>query len=233
MATHFSPEALKFLRSLARNNDRNWFQPRKPIFDRDVKAPMLALITEINHAFEGFAPDHIRQPEKTMLRIYRDTRFSNDKSPYKKHIAAWWIRHGLEKTSGAGYYLHLSGKELVIAAGVYMPSPPQLLAIRRHLLEHHAELQRILSGKRLVKLMPDDEATSLTRAPKGFPPDHPGIALIMNKQWGRSVSLPAEMALQPTLLRDVVQRFEAAAPMVELLNQPLIPKPRKPLFGLH
>src|ERR1700684_3121329 len=119
--THFTPAALTFLRSLARHNDRAWFTPRKATLERYLPLPMLALIEEINHAFAGFAPEHIRPPHKAIFRIYRDTRFSHDKRPYKNHVAAWWSHQGLEKTSGAGYYFQVSPKGVVIAAGAYMP----------------------------------------------------------------------------------------------------------------
>jgi uncharacterized protein (TIGR02453 family) len=231
--THFSPEALKFLRGLARNNSREWFEPRKPLFEREVKAPMLALITEITHAMEDFAPAHVRPAQKCMMRIYRDTRFSADKSPYKRQVAAWWSRNGLEKTSGGGYYLAVSAKQVVIAAGVYMPEREQLFAIRTHLLDHHAELRRLLQSKKMKSLMREFEGERLTRPPKGFPKDHAAMDLVLCRQWGISATLPAEAALKPTLLREVLQRFRAAAPVVELLNAPLVSRPamkRKPLF---
>src|ERR1035437_5448584 len=137
MPTHFTPEALKFLRGLARHNDRLWFDPRKAVYERELKAPMLALIEEVNHSLADFAPDHVRAPHKAMMRIYRDTRFAADKRPYKARVAAWWVRAGLEKTSGAGFYFSFSSTETVIAAGGYMPTPEQLLAIRRHVVDHH------------------------------------------------------------------------------------------------
>src|SRR5580658_8172034 len=106
MPNHFTPTALKFLRNLARNNDRLWFDPRKPIYERELKAPMLALIEEINHALATISPAHIRPPHKIMMRIYRHTRSAASRGqeprPYKTQIAAWWSRAGLEKTSGAG-----------------------------------------------------------------------------------------------------------------------------------
>ncbi|WP_263410968.1 DUF2461 domain-containing protein [Terriglobus tenax] len=231
MATHFTPAALKFLRDLKRNNDRDWFQPRKEIFEREIKAPMLALITEISHAMESFAPDHLRPPQKILFRIYRDTRFSNDKRPYKEHVGAWWVRAGLEKTSGAGFYFHISGKEVLVAAGCYMPQPEQLLAIRRYLLDHHEEMRKLYNARPLVKLLPHDEATSLTRPPKGFAADHPAIDLIRNKQWGRSITLPVETALSPSLGKEIVTRFKAMTPLIGFLNTPLlVEKKRKPLF---
>lgn len=222
MPTHFSPEGLKFLRGLARNNRRDWFDARKAIYERELKAPMLALIDEINGDLAEFAPEHIRPAPKCMFRIYRDTRFSTDKTPYKKHISAWLARQGLEKKSGAGFYFHLSGKELIVAAGMYMPERDQLLAVRNYFLEHHAEYRRIVNAPKLTRLLGEFDGLRLSRPPKGFPKEHPAMDLIACRQWGVSASLPAETALKPTLRKEIVSRFRAAAPMVEFLNRPLV-----------
>jgi uncharacterized protein (TIGR02453 family) len=230
MATHFSNEALKFLRGLKRNNDRIWFDARKPIYERELKAPMLALIGEMNEAMADFAPMYIRPPQKIMMRIYRDIRFSKDKRPYKTHISAWWAREGLEKTSGGGFYFHVSPEEVFIAAGVYMPEREQLLAIRRYLAEHHEEYRALMKGKKLRSLMTEGDGAPLTRAPKGFPEDHPAIDLLKKRQWTLSTSLHGEAALETTLVKSVVERFKAVAPVIDLLNEPLIAKPKRPLF---
>ena len=230
MATHFSPEALKFLRGLKRNNDRGWFQARKAVYERELKTPMLALVGEINEAMLAFAPENVRPPQKAMMRIYRDIRFSKDKRPYKTNVAAWWARTGLEKTSGGGYYFHLSPDEVVIAAGVYMPEREQLLAIRRHLVGHHAELRKILAGRKLRSLMQEFDGLRLSRPPKGFSADDPAMDLLLCRQWGVAAHLPPETATKPTLLKEIVERFKAAGPMVDLLNAPLVPKPKRPLF---
>jgi uncharacterized protein (TIGR02453 family) len=228
--TQFTPAALTFLRALARHNDRAWFTPRKGTYERELKLPMLALIEEINHGFADFAPDHIRPPHKAMMRIYRDTRFDAARGtaprPYKTQVAAWWVRRGLEKTSGAGFYFSLSAKEVVIAAGMYMPSPEQLLAVRRHILLHHAELRALLSGRRLKSALTEFEGHRLTRAPRGFPADSPALDLLLCRQWGVSASLPADAALAPSLLKEVTRRFALAAPIVHFLNTPLTAKPR-------
>ena len=223
--THFTPEALKFLRGLARHNDRAWFDPRKPIYERELKAPMLALIEEINHAFADFAPEHIRPPHKAMMRIYLDTRFDASRGiterPYKSHIAAWWVRAGLEKTSGAGYYFSLSAKEIVVAAGMYMPSPEQLLAVRRYLVDHHAELRALLAGRKLRAAMEEFDGHKLTRPPRGFPADSPAMDLLLCRQWGMAARLPAETATRPGLLKEITSRFALAAPVIDLLNRPI------------
>src|SRR6185312_1113784 len=116
---------------------------------------------------------------------------------------------------------HLSGKELIIAAGVYMPEREQLLAIRNHLLEHHAEYRKVSQARTLRRLMEEFDGLRLTRPPKGFPKAHPAIDLIACRQWGVSASLPAEVALQPTLRKELVSRFRAAAPLIAFLNAPL------------
>jgi uncharacterized protein (TIGR02453 family) len=230
MGTHFSGDALKFLRGLKRNNDREWFAERKTVYERELKAPMLALIAEVNEAMVEFAPMHVRPPQKIMMRIYRDIRFSKDKRPYKNHVSAWWVRDGLQKTSGAGFYLQVSAEEVLVAAGVYMPEREQLLAIRRYLAEHHEEFRAVMIGKKLRSLMNENDGVPLTRAPKGFPEEHPAIDLLKNKQWGVSARLPVERATRATLGKDVVERFRVAAPLVALLNAPLVGKPKRPMF---
>src|SRR6478609_9290981 len=84
----FPAEALTFFRSLARNNNREWFLPRKPLFEEKVKQPMWALVESVNASMKSFAPEYITDPGKAIYRFYRDTRFSKDKTPYKDHIAA-------------------------------------------------------------------------------------------------------------------------------------------------
>jgi uncharacterized protein (TIGR02453 family) len=233
--THFHPEALKFLRGLEKNNDREWFNERKAIYEAELKEPMLAIIRKVTEAMESFAPHHVRPAEKSLFRIYRDTRFAADKRPYKTHVAAWWSHQGLEKTSGAGYYFHISAKELVIAAGAYMPEKEQLAAIRHWLLDHHEEFRKILEKPAVCKAFKQFEGEALTRPPKGFPADHPAMDLIRYKQWGLSATLPAETALQPDLAAIVIRHFKLAAPLVDALNTPIAAtlEPRKKvLFGL-
>ena len=218
----FTEESIKFLRGLARHNDREWFNARKPVYERALKEPMLAVAASVNQALANFAPEHVRPPHKAMMRIYRDTRFSKEKIPYKTHMAAWWAREGLEKTSGGGFYLQVSPQEVLVAAGCYLPERDQLLAIRRYLLDHHEEFRALLSDKKLSRLATPFEGLALTRAPKGFPAEHPALDLIVRRQWGVSASLPAELALDPKLVQAVSESFRAMVPMVAFLNRPLI-----------
>jgi uncharacterized protein (TIGR02453 family) len=231
---YFAPEGLRFLRGLARNNNRDWFNERKPLYEAELKRPMLAVIDAVTGAMMDFAPGHVRAPESIMMRIYRDTRFSKEKLPYKTHVSAWWVHDGLQKTSGAGFYLHVSGKQVEIAAGAFMPDAEQLLAIRRYLMEHHQEYRKLAQARGLRRLLKDEESgVPLSRSPKGFPAEHPAAALYRQKRWGFSASLEPEMAMKPEFAKMVANYFRAAAPLVALLNRPLLvaaAKPRRPLF---
>ena len=233
---HLSPDALKFLRGLEKHNDREWFNDRKATYESELKEPMLAILRKVTDAMLDFAPDHVRPAEKSLFRIYRDTRFSNNKLPYKTHVAAWWSHMGMEKTSGAGYYFQISPKGVVIAAGAYMPEKDQLAAIRHWLLENHTAFRAILDKPAIQKTFKEFEGEALTRPPKGFPPDHPAIDLIKCKQWGLSTTLPAETALEPNFASTLIKHFKLLAPMVNALNTPIaasLGAKKKVLFGLN
>jgi uncharacterized protein (TIGR02453 family) len=234
-APYFRPEALKFLRGLEKNNDREWFNARKAVYEAELKEPMLAIIRKITDSMMEFAPNHMRPAEKSLFRIYRDTRFSNNKLPYKTHVAAWWSHTGMDKTSGAGYYFQVSPKGVVVAAGAYMPEKEQLAAIRHWLLDNHAAFRKLLEKPAVRKTFKVFEGEVLTRPPKGFPPEHPAMDLIKCKQWALRTELPVDAALEAGFAQTLIKHFKLLAPFVDALNTPIaasIPK-KKVLFGLH
>lgn len=218
----FPEGALKFFRSLERNNRREWFQPRKQIFDEQVRGPMLELIQSINLALARFAPDHVTEPDKSVYRIYRDTRFSSDKTPYKTHIAGNFWRRGFEKHASAGFYVSISHQEIEVAGGVYMPGPDQLLAIRRHIAGQYAAFRKLTSNRKLVALMGPLQGESLSRVPKGFPCEHPAAEMLKMKQWLYYTGLDPSIATTPALYEEVLARFRAMNPVVEFLNAALL-----------
>ncbi|MBM3748004.1 MAG: DUF2461 domain-containing protein [Acidobacteria bacterium] len=220
----FPPEGLAFLRALQRNNRREWFRPRKHIYEERLWAPMGALVTALNAELAKFAPDYINDPEKAIYRVYRDTRFSHDKTPYKTHIAALFPRRGMQRHVGAGLYFQVSPEGVEVAGGVYLPPPENLLAIRRHLLDHHAEYRRIVSVPAVRRLAGDIVGERLARVPKGFPADHPAAELVRHKQWYFDVTLEAGLAETPRLLPELAKRFRAMIPLVEFFNRPLLKK---------
>lgn len=223
----FPKEALPFFRSLKRNNRREWFQPRKHIYDEKVRGPMVELVTALAAEMMDFAPAHVAEPAKAIYRIYRDTRFSSDKTPYKTHIAAIFPKRGHEKHAGAGLYFAVSPEEVEVAGGIYMPGPDVVRAVRLHMLDNHEEFRAILRARQLRSLMGELQGDRLTRVPKGFPVEHPAADLVRYKQWLVYVTLDAAIATTPKLFKEVSKRFRAMMPFLEFLNAPLAPARRK------
>jgi uncharacterized protein (TIGR02453 family) len=220
----FSPDALAFLRALKRNNRREWFQPRKEKYEAVIKAPMLEFVGCLNEEMAHFAPEYVIPPKKAVYRIYRDTRFSPDKTPYKTHIAAIFPRHSAVKREGAVFYLHFTEKELLAFGGVWGPERDELLAYRTLLQENHEEFAEILKNKSLRKLVGDLQGEQLSRMPKGFPVDHPAEDLLRRKQWYLESTLPISVLTTARVVSEVAKRFAAMAPMVEFMNRPFAQK---------
>src|SRR5689334_6134225 len=152
----FTPAALRFLRGLAKNNNKAWFEAHRTEYESEVREPMRDLIGEMNVRFAKFAPEMVGDPKRSMFRINRDIRFSQDKSPYKTHAACWF--HHRRATS-------------MVGAGLWMPPRPQLNRLRDAIANDPGGFKRVARGlKRYGGL--DDEAV-LTRMPRGFSEDHP------------------------------------------------------------
>ena len=217
----FPSEGIAFLRALEKNNRREWFQPRKHIYDEKVKAPMLELVRRVTAAMLDFAPDYVREPEKAVFRIYRDTRFSKDKTPYKTHIAAVFHRRGMEKETGGGLYFAVSHKEVEVAGGIYMPAPETLLAVRTHVARNHETFRELIQDRGLRRVLGPMQGEQLTRVPKGFDAEHPAADLLRYKQFLFYVLLDPQVAAGRSLEREVVKRFRAMMPFLEFLNAPL------------
>jgi len=192
---------------------------------------MLELVEALNYEFANFAPNYITPGQKAVYRIYRDTRFSKDKTPYKTHISAIFPRHTAIKREGAVFYFHFTEKELLIFGGVYSPEREELLAYRNHLQEHHEEFQEILADKQIKKHFGGLQGEQLSRMPKGFSEDHPAEHLLRQKQWFLESTIDAKFVTSPKMITELAKRFALMAPMIEFLNRPFASKskPRKNL----
>jgi uncharacterized protein (TIGR02453 family) len=223
----FPPETLQFFRGLARNNRREWFLPRKPLFEEKVKEPMRQLVDALNLALHDFAPEYETDPHKAILRIYRDVRFSKDKKPYKEQIAATFRRHGAAHHQG-GYYFAISHKGVAVGGGVYLPEPAPLLAIRQRIAGRHEEFRHILAAPLLRKLLGNLEGDQLSRVPRGFAADHPAADLLRYKYFLLYKELPPSLATSPKLHKAIVDRFRVMTPFLQFLTASIAAQPKKP-----
>src|SRR5213592_1452702 len=133
-APRFTSDSLRFLRALKRNNRREWFAAHRDEYEAHGRQPMTAIVMRLADDVREFGPEFVANPKTSMYRIYRDTRFSENKAPYKTHVAANFPTRGLPKHEGAGLYFHVSPDEVWIGGGMYAPQTSQLQAVREHIV---------------------------------------------------------------------------------------------------
>ena len=230
----FSRKTFAFLRDIGRHNDKAWFQAHRDVYEQDVLRPLRDLVSDLADTMLGIDLSFEVAPAvgKTISRIYRDTRFSPDKTPYKTHVAAIFPRNTAVKREGAVFYLHFTEKEVLAFGGVWGPDRDELMAYRTLLRDNYEEFEAILAGKSLRKLVGGLQGEQLTRMPKGFPVDHPAEGLLRQKQWYLESTLPINLLTTPRVVPELARRFAVMAPMVEFLNRPFAQKkvPKKMMF---
>mgnify|MGYP001026514796 FL=1 len=219
-APRFTDQSLKFLRSLKRHNTREWFTAHKDDYEAHVRAPMLAIIDRLAVDFPRIAPDLIASP-RSMYRIYRDTRFSPDKTPYKTHVSASFSHQTSPKHESAGLYFHLGPDQLWIGGGLYAPQTPQLQRIREHIVSNLRSF-RTLAESPAMRRFGGVTGSRLKRVPRGFPADHEAADYLRLKQYLAGEELDPALALSPRFYSTLVRRFTALAPLITFLNTPLI-----------
>jgi uncharacterized protein (TIGR02453 family) len=219
----FSPKALTFFRQLEKNNDRDWFAAHKEIYETQVRAPMVELTAMICEEFRKFAIDYVpEKPEKAIYRIYRDTRFSKDKTPYKTHIGTHLQHRRIPKNAGAGFYFQISHEGVGIGGGIYMPGPEQLQAVRQKIAAKWQELAKICADRAVVKALGEADGAKLTRVPKGFDPESPAAKWLCYKQLYHYIELPTKVVTSPMLYKQILIRLKLLVPLNQFLNEAII-----------
>ena len=221
MRPRFTTDTLKFLRALKRNNDREWFRSRKADYERHVREPMIAVIEQLARDLPRFAPELVASPKSSLYRIYRDTRFSEDKTPLKTNAAAVFPWKGLARHEGAGLYFEIAPGWVWIGGGMYAPQPPQLVKVREHIVETWPEIRKITKAKAFVGRVDELQGDRITRVPRGFPPDHPSVEFLKQRQFLAAREFPAELATSDDFYSTLLGTFSAIAPLVRFLNAPL------------
>jgi uncharacterized protein (TIGR02453 family) len=218
---HFPPEGMRFFKALKRNNKRAWFQPRKDVYETQVVAPMRAIVEQLAIDMRAFAPEVVIDPKRAIFRIYRDTRFAADKTPYKTHIAASFPWRGLPRGEGAGLYFHVAPTEIWIGGGIYSPPTPTLQALREHVAANHRRLRSIVESAGFKKMFGGLEGEEMQRVPHGFPKDHPAADYLRRRQFLAVRELPGTLATNKKFYATLVATFRAAVPLLRYLNEPL------------
>jgi uncharacterized protein (TIGR02453 family) len=215
----FKRDAIQFLADLAANNDRAWFQPRKADFERLLKEPMELLCVALSERFAARGIPLEADPTKSVFRIYRDTRFSKDKSPYKTHLAASFPLRGAQKQAhGDGAYFHFQPGEMFMGGGMWRADRPRLDAFRAAVMKKPDKVRAAFEDPGFVKVFKEvktDEA--LKRVPPGYPADHPMADMFRWKDVIFGKRLSDAQVLSAKLPDTLADSYAAALPVLRFL----------------
>ena len=218
---HINPDTLPFFDDLLVNNNREWFNANKErwlAIKADFEVFTQALIDEMVKLDPSLGN---LQAKSCMYRIYRDTRFSQDKTPYKTHIACFLPTGGRKNMGVPGYYLQLGQEDYglhgncSLGGGIFMPSPEALYAIRQEIFYNIDEFKAIMSEKSYKRFFGNEFFTvkKLSRVPKGFPQDWPDADLLKYKDYTTSYSMPQKYINSDELFDRVLEVFRASVPL--------------------
>jgi len=217
----FTPKSLSFLRSLKRNNKREWFHERREVYDTYCRGPMLEIVEQLTDDFRVFAPEMLADPKVCLLRPFRDTRFSEDKTPLKTHVGATFPNRSLGRMNGAGFYIEVAPAWVWIGGGLWRPDTSQLQLVREHIIENLPQFKKIVASP-AVKKLGGLQGDRLTRVPRGFAKDHPAADYLQYRQFMAFREEPAAFATSKDFYRQLKTTLEAITPLVRFLNEPLV-----------
>ncbi len=225
----FHPAALKFLRALARNNRREWFEENRETYEREVKRPLQLLVEEVDARLGTIAPEITGNPKRAVFRIYRDVRFSRDKSPYKTNAACWFHHRDAGHSvgtqavhGGAGLYFQIAPGDSMIAGGIWMPPSSALKVLREAVANRHDELDAILHNASFRRAFGKlSEESVLKRPPRGFAADSAAAHLLRFKSFTVARALTEDEVLSPRLPDILARRYTTLLPFVRWLNSTL------------
>ena len=216
---HFTPATLKFLDELSRNNDREWFQANKSRYENHVRRPALEFIEDIAPKLQLIAPRFLALPKKSggsLMRVYRDTRFGKDKTPYKTNIGIQFRHEAGKDVHAPGYYLHIEPGSYFLGVGIWRPDSMALGKIRDTILEKDEQWLNARDDKSFARTFALD-GDSLTNPPRGYPKDHPLMGDLRRKDFIAIKELSKKTVLSPGFLDETVNLFSCAEPFMRFL----------------
>lgn len=225
MPNTISPELFSFLRELRENNNKEWFSDNKPRFREQVQLPMLNFIEAVAPWLEENTPAFVadtRLNGGSLFRIYRDTRFGADKTPYKTNVGCNFRHRAGKDAHAPGFYVHIAPDEVFFGGGIWSPPTPVLNKIRDAIIEDPERWQAIQKAPAFSKTFGGmGEAQSLKNAPRGYPADHPCINDLKRKSLFAFASCNEEDVYAADFPTRVTDTFEALSPLMEFLVKAL------------
>lgn len=216
---YFSPAMFRFLRSLARHNNRTWFKAHQQDYETHVREPFLQLIADLQAPVATLSKHYRADPRKvggSLFRVQRDTRFSHGKEPYKPWAGARIFHERRREIAAPSFYLHIAPGDCFVGAGLWHPENHTLRNIRNFIVDNPAAWKRAVHSRSFREHY-EFRGESLSRAPQGIPIDHPLLEDLKRKSFAASVGFDDELACSPKLLPFVVDHFKRLAPLADYL----------------
>ncbi len=223
---YFTRRSLDFLRGLTRHNAKPWFEAHRAEYEENVKQPMEGLVEEMALRMAGFAPEITGDPKRSVFRIYRDVRFSRDKSPYKTHAACWFFHAGGSSKvgreahgGGAGFYFHLEPGKSAVGGGCWMPPQPALKKFRAAIASDPRAFERAANSPALKRRFGglDDEEV-LKGMPRGYSDDHPAARWLRFQSFTMGRRLSDAQVTSAELTATLASDFKGMLPLIRWLN---------------
>jgi uncharacterized protein (TIGR02453 family) len=220
---HFGHELFEFLSELEDHNTREWFDANKPRYERHVKAAALGFIRDFERPLHAVSPHFQAIPKAvggSLFRIYRDVRFSKDKSPYKTHTGVHFRHEAAKDAHAPGFYLHLAPGEIFGGFGIWMPPNPALNKIRDAIVARSEEWSEIQGGLAVAN-MPCDMGEGLKRAPRGYPDDHVHVEALKRKSHAATIAFTQQQVVQADFIERYAAACQQAAPLMRFICEAL------------
>lgn len=216
---YFSPATFRFLRALARHNDRAWFKAHQRDYETHVREPFLQLISDLQAPVATISRHYRADPRRvggSLFRVQRDTRFSHDKDPYKPWAGARIFHERRREIAAPSFYLHIAPDDCFVGAGLWHPETQTLRNIRQFIVDNPAGWRRAAHG-RAFRAHYEFRGESLTRGPQGVPPDHPLLDDLKRKSFAAGAAFDDARACSPQLFPFMVAHFRRLVPLVDYL----------------
>jgi len=216
---YFTPKSFALMREFARNNNREWFAANKTRFEETLRDPFLHLIADLAAPLAKISPHFRADPRPqggSMFRIYRDTRFSGDKTPYKTWLGARLQHERAKQVPAPTFYMHIQPGQSFVGGGLWHPEPPTLKRVRDFLADNPASWKKAAHNKRFAERF-EVGGESLSRPPRGYDPAHELIEDIKRKDFAAWTGIGDREACSSELRDILVAGFKGVAPMIDYL----------------
>jgi len=219
--TGFPKDLFDFLEELSENNTRQWFQANRERYRESIVEPMTMFIIEMGKRLQGISTFFIADPRPSggsMFRIYRDTRFSKDKRPYKENVGCQFRHTAGADVHAPGFYVHMEPGEVFAGGGIWKPPSPVLDRIRTAIAENPKKWEQMITVTKEKKGFLDIEGERLKRPPVGYDPNHPLIEDIKRKSFFSMQNIEPTLALKPEFIEITCDIFKGASPLMKFIT---------------